>query len=186
MDALIGLHERMVISTPNEFTVLLPNFSLANKFDGNPSIDAISQEVMEQSVRNNLETIILSILQREPMCGYDVIKTISQKFHVFLSQGIVYPVLYDLKKHGLLKVKDMSMRSRVYAPVERSKKIIENKLNDFAKVQEYLLNSVGGVSRDDKYPLPLLVSNSKAYFDTNLEKEPIYRGAVLLRLPIRR
>ncbi|MDI6903295.1 MAG: PadR family transcriptional regulator, partial [Methanocellales archaeon] len=141
MDALIGLHERMVISTPNESTVVLPNFSLANKFDGNPSIDTISQEAMEQSVRKNLENIALSILQKEPMCGYDIIKTISHQYHVFLSQATVYPLLYSLEEQGLLETENDG-RAKIYAPTERGKKIIENRLDEFTKAQEYLYNSI--------------------------------------------
>ena len=141
MDALIGLHEKMVISTPNESTVVLPNFSLSNQFDGNPSIDAISQEAMKQSVKKNLENIALSVLQKEPMCGYDVIKTISHQYHVFLSQATVYPLLYSLEEQGLLETKNDG-RAKIYAPTERGKKIIESKLDEFTKAQEYLYNSI--------------------------------------------
>jgi len=141
MSVLIGLHEKIVISTPNEFTVVLPNFSLASQFDGNPSIDAISQEAMKQSVRKNLESIALSILQKEPMCGYDVIKTISHQYRVFLSQATVYPLLYSLEKKGLLETKNDG-RAKIYAPTERGKNIIASNLDEFTKAQEYLYNSI--------------------------------------------
>lgn len=71
-----------------------------------PSTEAIPRIALERFVKKHLETLVLSLLPRSPMCGYDLIRTIYQKYHTFLSQGTVYPLLYDrrARAEGLLRV----------------------------------------------------------------------------------
>lgn len=97
---LIGLHKKVVFSTENESIALLPNFSTAGSIE-NGSLDSIPFEAMEKIVKANLEMIILSKISEKPMCGFDIIKAISQQYHVFLSQGTVYPMLYSLEGGGI-------------------------------------------------------------------------------------
>jgi len=79
----------------------------------------------------------MALLPRSPMCGYDIIPTIYQRYHTFLSQGTGYPLLYSLEGEGLLSmVKSRSPRSEVYALTE------EGKINDFTSAQKYLLESI--------------------------------------------
>jgi hypothetical protein len=81
--ALIKLHDKVVICTQKETTLY---FSSSGNFTS-PSIEmmSLSQDTIEQFVKKNIETIILSMLQKEPMRGYDVIKDIFRRFDVLLS-----------------------------------------------------------------------------------------------------
>lgn len=70
----------------------------------------------EKVVRENLEEIVLSMLQEQPMCGYDVIKAIFQRHDVVVSQGRIYPLLYSLEQRGLIKCEIRSnTRVKVYS-----------------------------------------------------------------------
>lgn len=133
---LIGLHKKIVFSTENESIVLLPNFSTASSI-GNDSLDSVPFEAMEKIVKASLEMIILSHVSERPKCGFDIIKAISQQYHVFLSQGTVYPMLYSLENMGILKAQNSS-KTKVYAITADGRKIVENRLADFLKAQEYL------------------------------------------------
>lgn len=98
----------------------------------------------EDIVKNHLEIIILKLLSDRPMCGYDLIKEIFEKYNVLLSQGTVYPFLYSLKKDGIVNIKFMkgNMRTKIYSVTLEGKQIIERRINEFIYTEEYILNSI--------------------------------------------
>lgn len=72
----------------------------------------------ERFVRSFLDWVILSILRRKPAYGYEMITTINEEFHVFVSPGSLYPILYNLERAGLVT-------GQWDNPDRRSKKIYE-------------------------------------------------------------
>lgn len=72
----------------------------------------------ERFVRSVLDWVILSILRRKPAYGYEMITTINEEFHVFVSPGSLYPILYNLERAGLVT-------GQWDNPDRRSKKIYE-------------------------------------------------------------
>ncbi|HII07910.1 MAG TPA: PadR family transcriptional regulator [Methanotrichaceae archaeon] len=98
----------------------------------------------ERIIKTNLEIIILSMLRRNPMCGYDLIKIIFTKYNVFLSQGTVYPLLYSLKNEGILQAEfnPGNMRSKIYSITKEGETVVEDRLNEFIRAEEYILNSI--------------------------------------------
>lgn len=95
-------------------------------------------------VKSHLEIIILSLLFEKPMCGYDLIKRIFEKYNVLLSQGTVYPFLYSMKEEGILHAEFMkgNMRTKRYSPTQEGKQIIKRRLDEFIEAEEYILNSL--------------------------------------------
>jgi len=74
------------------------------------------QKDKEKFVSENLKDIVLSMLQEQPMCGYDLIKAIFQRHDVVVSQGRVYPLLYSLEQRGLLRCElKCNARVKVYS-----------------------------------------------------------------------
>ncbi len=140
LKSLVKLHEKVLVTTQNESVISLPVFYDTKKHTG-MSIDTVPHETMDHIVKSNLETIVLSILYHKPMCGYDLIKALIQHYHVFLSQGTVYPLLYSLKEYKILKV-ETCHRSKIYSLTRQGKQIVKGKLDDFANAYEYLLQSV--------------------------------------------
>jgi DNA-binding PadR family transcriptional regulator len=140
---LMKIHKKVVMSTKNENTAMLPGFWSIQKSKKTPGV--ISQETLENFVKSSLETIVLSILHKKPMSGFHIIKTIHGCFHVSLSHGTVYPLLHSLKEGGILNVElGEDMKSRIYTPTEGGEKIIEKKLSDAAKTHEHLLSLIEG------------------------------------------
>lgn len=69
-------------------------------------------------VRSFLDWVILSILRRKPAYGYEMITAINDEFHLFISPGSLYPILYNLERAGLVT-------GQWEDPDRRSKKIYE-------------------------------------------------------------
>lgn len=92
----------------------------------------------EKFIRQNLETIILSLLQQQPMCGYEII-VINQKFNIFMSPGTVYPLLYSLEGRDILKseVRGGGMRRmKLYSLIELGNDRIKSKTDEFARIKK--------------------------------------------------
>jgi DNA-binding PadR family transcriptional regulator len=53
-------------------------------------------------VNSLLEYLILNYLERERICGYDIITLLHEKFHTLLSPGQVYPVIDRMAEQGLI------------------------------------------------------------------------------------
>ena len=139
---LMKLHDSVVISARNEYTMSMLNFH-GGEVPESPSVETLPRDALERFVKRHLETLVLSMLRENRMCGYDVIRTIYQRYHTFLSQGTVYPLLYSLESKGLLKVvQSDSPRSKVYALTEQGEEIAKARINDFISAQKYLLESI--------------------------------------------
>jgi len=142
LNELLNLHHSTVISARNQYKMSLLNYRPPELPDL-PQVEAIPKQVLESFVKKHLETVVLALLSRSPMCGYDLIRTIYQRYHTFLSQGTVYPLLYDLERRELLGiVKSGSPRSKVYALTDCGKKEAKAKINYFISAQRYLLESI--------------------------------------------
>ena len=72
----------------------------------------------ERFIRVFLDWVILSILRRKPAYGYEMIIAIEDEYHVFISPGSLYPILYNLERAGLVT-------GAWDSPDRRSKKIYE-------------------------------------------------------------
>lgn len=111
------------------------------------------EHYMNRLIKSNLDILILRALKDRPMCGYDLIKTIFQKYNIFLSQGAVYPLLYKLKDQGILQAEfdQGNMRSKIYSIKADSEEIVNDRLNEFIRAAEYTLDSIAS-SDDQKGP----------------------------------
>lgn len=99
---------------------------------------------LEKCIKSNLEIIVLSMLMERPMCGYDLIKDIFEKYNVFLSQGTVYPLLYSLKDDGLIQAQFArgNTRTKIYSVTEFGDDIVKEKINYFIQAEEYVLDII--------------------------------------------
>ena len=124
---LAGYHNQLRLTT-SDLTILSGDLFDESKISG---------DSIEKMVKDNLENIILAILQKETMCGLDIIGTIHLKFNVLLSPGTIYPLLHSLKQKGLLSVKK-SGKEIVYGPVEEAKPRIRNLVNSHIQAHQLL------------------------------------------------
>ena len=96
-------------------------------------------EADEKFVRQNLERIVLSLLEQQPLCGYDIIKIIFQRFNIPVSHGRVYPLLYSLEGRGILKSEiKKGARIRIYLITDQGIEFIKSRQNEFEEIRKRL------------------------------------------------
>lgn len=98
----------------------------------------ILKKIHERIIKNFLDVIVLAELRNGPMSGYDVIAYIHNKFHLLVSSGTVYSLLYSLERNGLIQGK-WNERKRIYTLTEKGEKTIKTILNANDKIRNFLL-----------------------------------------------
>lgn len=97
------------------------------------------RKMRETLVKGNLESLLLLILNKHNMCGYDIVSTIREKLGVLLSPGVVYPALHRLERYGLIKGK-WSTRKRIYILTDKGKSAIEQVIVEFNAFKKFVLS----------------------------------------------
>ena len=97
------------------------------------------KKMHERIIKNFMDIIILAELRIGPMSGYDVISFIHNKFHLLVSSGTVYSLLYSLERNGLIEG-TWNERKRVYKLTEKGKKTIETILSANDKIKNFITN----------------------------------------------
>jgi len=124
---LVASHDKLVLTTSD--TTMLAAESLDQA--------GLPAESVQRFVKDELESIVLALVLREPMCGTDIIKTIHSKFNVLLSPGTIYPLLHDLEKKGLLKC-EYGVKTKTYRPMEDAEEKIRAMLEEHVKASRFL------------------------------------------------
>ncbi len=103
---------------------------------------------MDKTVRANKDAIVLSLLEEAPMCGYDLIKAIFMRYGVFLSQGLIYPILYTLEEEGMLKsgFAKGSMRTKEYIITPQGLALAKRKREALVQAMEDVILCIKGES----------------------------------------
>jgi len=97
----------------------------------------ILKRMHERIIKNFMDIIILAELRSGPLSGYDVISFIHNKFHLLVSSGTVYSLLYSLERNGLIEG-TWNERKRVYQLTDKGKKTIETILGANDKIKNFI------------------------------------------------
>jgi len=97
----------------------------------------ILKKMHERIIKNFMDIIILAELRNGAISGYDVISFIHNKFHLLVSSGTVYSLLYSLERNGLIEG-TWNERKRVYKLTEKGKKTIETILGANDKIKNFI------------------------------------------------
>jgi DNA-binding PadR family transcriptional regulator len=89
-------------------------------------------------VRNFLDVLVLAELRKRPLCGYDVITFVHDRFRLLVSSGTIYSVLYSLERKGLISGVQM-YRRRVYKLTEEGEKTIKRMTSANDETQYFVL-----------------------------------------------
>ncbi|NHV97327.1 MAG: PadR family transcriptional regulator [Thaumarchaeota archaeon] len=126
---LVSFHDKLILTTSD--MVLLAGES--------PDRTSISEDAVQQLVKDELESIVLTLLLRKPLCGVEIIKAVYDQFNVLLSPGTVYPLLHLLEKRGMLKC-EYGVKNKTYRLDEAAKEKIFKMLEERVRAS-LLLNS---------------------------------------------
>ena len=89
-------------------------------------------------VRNFLDVLVLAELRKRPLCGYDVMTFVHDRFRLLVSSGTVYSVLYSLERKGLIAGVQM-YRRRVYKLTDKGEKTIKRMMSASDETQYFIL-----------------------------------------------
>jgi DNA-binding PadR family transcriptional regulator len=98
----------------------------------------IFKKLQKRIVKSFIDILILAKLKDgEPMSGYDVIAFIHRKFHILMSPGTIYAVLYALEREELIEGMWKS-RKRAYKLLDKGEKTINDFLNSYKEIQSFM------------------------------------------------
>jgi DNA-binding PadR family transcriptional regulator len=124
---LVVFHDKLMLTTSDATLLAAESLDRA----------AIPQEVVERFVKDELESIVLALLFKEPLCGTDIIKIIYNQFDVLLSPGTIYPLLRSLEKRELLRC-EYGVKTKTYKPAKAAEEKIRIMLEEQAKASRFL------------------------------------------------
>ncbi len=87
-----------------------------------------------------LDTIVLQLLNRQPMHGYQIIAKIRKDFGIYFGASTVYPLLTSMEKKGYVKSTwnmDAERPRKIYAITKDGENVLnfaENSLHMFCKM----------------------------------------------------
>lgn len=134
---LIKMHSRVYLLQENLNTFLFPAMSpsLQTIF---PKQHVLPQKILERLVKDNLELIILVFLESGDKSGYQMLKDIATHFHCILSQGTLYPMLYQLEKENKIMKKNGKGREIIYSLSEEMKNELKSRLETCLQSYQHL------------------------------------------------
>jgi len=97
----------------------------------------ILKDLRKRTIKNFMDIFVLKQLQENPLSGYDIIGLIHKKFHVLISSGTVYSMLYSLERDSLIKgIQDK--RRRIYELTEKGERTIRAVMQANGEIQNCL------------------------------------------------
>jgi len=105
---------------------------------------SVLEKMYRRLVKSFMDVIVLAELKNgRPMSGYDIIGFIHDKFHILVSSGTVYSLLYSMEREGLIEGR-WAKRKRVYTLTERGNREIEALLNANDRIRGLLTSLLRG------------------------------------------
>lgn len=75
---------------------------MARKLKSNKKEENYEKATYKDIIGNSLNIIILMLLNKRSLSGFELIEQIKEKFGVLFNSSTVYPFLYSFKNRGLL------------------------------------------------------------------------------------
>jgi len=102
----------------------------------------ILRRMQERIIKNFIDILILAELRKgRPMSGYDFIAFIHKKFHILISSGTVYSVLYSLERDEIIKGMHDS-KKRLYKLTDKGEETTKDLLKAYEKIQNFMITLV--------------------------------------------
>jgi DNA-binding PadR family transcriptional regulator len=101
-------------------------------------------ECMSKIIRAGKEILILSLISKRPMSGYDLIKQIYVETNVFLSQGTIYPILYSFEEAGIIRAEyeKGNMRTKIYRITSFGSELVQDETDHFFQALNQFANLI--------------------------------------------
>lgn len=97
----------------------------------------IMEELDERIIKNFLDLIVLNDLRTRPLDGYSFLRLIHLRYHLLLSSGTVYSLLYSIERKGLIEG-TWRERKRVYSLTDKGKQIIDTVISAPSPIKQFV------------------------------------------------
>jgi len=98
----------------------------------------ILRKIRERTIKNFMDMLILAELRKGyTMSGPDLIVLIHKKFHILISVGTAYSILYALERNGLIEGM-CNGRKRVYKLTDKGEETINIILDAKEEIQGFM------------------------------------------------
>jgi DNA-binding PadR family transcriptional regulator len=104
-------------------------------------IDRYVRKYRRGMVNTLLEYLILNYVERERLCGYDIITILHERFHTLLSPGQVYPVIDRMAKQGLIR-KERNGRAVLLEASSLGESLLKAWREEFRAIEMQLSNAM--------------------------------------------
>jgi PadR family transcriptional regulator PadR len=104
----------------------------------------------DQIRKGSTSTLILSLLNDEPMYGYQITQELQRRSEGYfeMKEGLLYPALHRLEQDGLLRSEWRSVagsrRRKYYFITEEGRKVLTNSVAEWMTFTEKLMGVIGG------------------------------------------
>lgn len=101
----------------------------------------------KELLKGNTDTLLLSLLSKQPMYGYLIVKELSKRSAGYFQfkEGTLYPALHRLEKEGLVEARWIQASSgqerRYYNMTPKGMKVLSERLEEWQRFS-MALNSV--------------------------------------------
>ncbi len=101
----------------------------------------------QELLKGNTETLLLALMEMEPMYGYQIVKEVEQRSSGYfaLKEGTLYPALHRLERDNLLEGwwqdTPNGVRRRYYHITDKGRKALEDRLHEWQRFSR-AMNSV--------------------------------------------
>ncbi|MBN2771601.1 MAG: helix-turn-helix transcriptional regulator [Spirochaetes bacterium] len=97
----------------------------------------VPEDIIDVVVRHSLEQLILMYLNQD-VTGFDIIKKISECFHVDIPIARVYSFLYELEDKGFVSAQ-VRGRAKIYSLTATGRDFAHQRILDFEAAHKYVL-----------------------------------------------
>ena len=101
----------------------------------------------QEMLKGNTDTLLLALLELEPMYGYQIVKEVEQRSSGYFAfkEGTLYPALHRLERANLLEGRwqdaPTSVRRRYYQITAKGRQALTDRLNEWQRFSR-AMNSV--------------------------------------------
>ena len=108
-------------------------------------------KVNKELLKGSTKLVVLSLLEKENMYGYEMIRKLSEKSeNVFeLQEGTLYPILHSLEEKGLITSywdETGSKKRKYYSITKKGKEQLKEKKEEWKIFSNGINQVLGGVS----------------------------------------
>ena len=93
----------------------------------------------QEMLKGNTDTLLLALLEEEPMYGYQIVKEVDQRSSGYFAfkEGTLYPALHRLEKAKLIQGKwedtPNNVRRRYYAITAKGQESLADRLSEWQR-----------------------------------------------------